>query len=302
MATRRCFSAKVTEADPFKSLSICAQALYLHLGMAADDDGFLNNASTISRMMEGGAEALEELVRRRFVLQFGDVYVIKHWRISNSLKSDRCKDLNYPEIASRLYVKSNKAYTDHCVPDGKTLYEIRAGKTPPDSWNPNGIQMESKWNPNGILTEPNLTKPNLTKPNLTQPNLTEAAGAAGGWGQILSLYPVSKIGNEETAAEAYRANVFSTEDAQEMEDNLRLWLTSDQWAKEGGRYIPQLVNWITRGTWHTKPPKPKQEVPMGASGPGLEELESIWRTMCDTPEEFTARRDAFLVDHPEYLR
>ena len=45
MAEKRMFTKKVTDDDNFMSLSSSAQALYLHLSMAADDDGFCNQVS-----------------------------------------------------------------------------------------------------------------------------------------------------------------------------------------------------------------------------------------------------------------
>ena len=40
---RRMFTKKVTDDDNFTALSSSAQALYLHLTMSADDDGFSNH-------------------------------------------------------------------------------------------------------------------------------------------------------------------------------------------------------------------------------------------------------------------
>ena len=152
MGNRRMFSVKVTESDAFYSLPVSAQALYMHLCMLADEDGVINNAMSAVSRISGGKSALRCLVERRFLLQFNDVFVVKHWRIANSLKNDRLKPLAYPDIAKRIWVKSNRAYTDHPVEGCKTLYEVKSG-----------IQMESGRNPNGILTEPNRTEQNRTE-------------------------------------------------------------------------------------------------------------------------------------------
>lgn len=281
MAVRRCLSSKITESDAFYALSSAAQALYTHLNVLADDDGFLNNADGAASRVKGGAAAMKQLIEKRFLLKFVDVYVIKHWRISNSLKNDRLKPLAYASIAQLIWVKPNKAYTDHPVPGGVTLYQLRTGTPPPGARNPNGIQMESGWIPN--LTEPNLTEPNLTKPNLTE-------GGNGAWGEILRIYPEKKIGNREVAYEAFCQVVTDDRIGQQMVDSLMLWLQSEQWCKSDGQYVPQLVNWILRGTWQTKPDK--LTVPMGASGQlGKAELEAIQRVLrvpvedCDEKDE-----------------
>lgn len=277
MAVRRCISSKISESDPFYSLPESAQALYLHLNMQADDDGFINNAASVSIRFKGGAAALKKLVEKRFLLKFDDVYVIKHWRISNSLKNDRLKPLAYASIAQRIWVKGNKAYTDHPVSGCITLFETRTGIKPPEVWNPNGIQTESGLFPVGFLTEPNITKPNLTKPNLTEPK-----DFSGVFETVMNAYPQERIGNRATAEDAFRQVICTQEDCMLMEENLNLWKKSEQWDKDDGKYIPYLCNWILRGTWREKPTK--MAVPRGASGEfGDAELDFIRRVLAEDP-------------------
>lgn len=279
MAGRRCLSSKITESDPFYGLPDGAQALYLHLNMQADDDGFVNNAAGVASRFKSGAAALGKLVEKRFLLKFDDVYVIKHWRISNSLKNDRLKPLAYATIAQKIWVKANKAYTDHPVTGCITLYELRTGAKPPEpldsNWIPNGFQPDSDGIPIGFLTEPNLTKPNITEPNLTEPK-----GFAGAFRTILSLYPAGRVGNSVSAEDAFRQVVCTWEDCKLMEENLKLWKQSEQWDKEDGKYIPYFSNWLLRGSWREKPIK--MVVPQGASGElGEAELEAIRRVLAD---------------------
>lgn len=275
MAGRRCLSSKITESDSFYGLPEGVQALYLHLNMQADDDGFINNAVSVSTRFKSGAAALKKLAEKRFLLKFDDVYVIKHWRISNSLKNDRLKPLAYASIAQRIWVKANKAYTDHPVPGCITLYELRTGTKPLDNWNPNGFQQDSTLFPIGTLTEPNLTKPNLTKPNLTEPK-----DFAGAFKSVLNSYPEGRAGNTVAAEDAFRQVVCTLEDCELMVENLRVWKQSEQWNKEDGKYIPYLCNWILRGAWREKPTK--LAIPMGASGElGEAELEAIRRVLED---------------------
>lgn len=269
MANRRCFSSKITESDEFFRLPTDAQALYLHLNMISDDDGFVNAAESATARIKNGKKSLSILVEKRFVLRFGSVYVIKHWRISNSLKNDRVKPLLYSEIAKKIWVKQNKAYTDHPENGCITLYETRTGLKP--EWNPNGIQKESTRNPNGILTEPNLTKPNLT-----EPNLTGEAGSIDQFEMVWREYPDSRKGNKESAYQAYIQ--VCPDSALSMLESLRQWKQSEQWNKDDGKYIPYLVNWLLRGTWTEKPDK--MAIPKGASGVlGDAEMEAIRRVL-----------------------
>lgn len=279
MACRRCISSKITESEDFFKLPVESQALYLHLNMLADDDGFVNNAASAYSQIKNGASALAKLVEKRFVLKFGSVYVIKHWRISNSLKNDRIKPLLYSEIAKKVWIKPNKAYTDHHVAGCVTLYEARTGLKPEPEIVPNGIQTESKWNPIGIPTELNPTKQNST-----EPNPSPEAGAAGLFELVWREYPEDRRGNKESAYQAYIQVVDNPETASLLMDSLRTWKQSEQWNKEGGKYTPYLVNWLLRLTWKTKPER--FAVPKGASGElGDAELAAIRRVLAMSEDD-----------------
>ena len=113
MAERRCFTQKIINSDAFLDMPLSTQALYLHLSMGADDDGFVNNPRRIQRLIGASEDDLKLLIAKRFVLACDDgVIVIKHWRMHNTLKKDRLKKPQYPEIAARIYIKDNGSYTD----------------------------------------------------------------------------------------------------------------------------------------------------------------------------------------------
>ena len=79
MAERRMFTKKITDDDLFASLSSSAQALYLHLSMSADDDGFSNQVSIAMFRAHASVQDLEALLEKRFLLQFDNgVIVIRH--------------------------------------------------------------------------------------------------------------------------------------------------------------------------------------------------------------------------------
>ena len=112
MAEKRMFTKKITESDAFLDMPTSAQALYFHLNMNADDDGFVNNPKMITRIVGARNEDLKILEDRRFVLPFpSGVIVIKHWKMNNTIQSDRYKKTSYVEELSKLDVKDNKSYT-----------------------------------------------------------------------------------------------------------------------------------------------------------------------------------------------
>ena len=112
MAERRMFTKKVTDDDNFMSLSASAQALYLHLSMSADDDGFCNQVSASMFKAHASIQDLEALLSKRYVYQFENgVIVIKHWRMANALRKDRYTPTAFQEELKQLRIKENGAYT-----------------------------------------------------------------------------------------------------------------------------------------------------------------------------------------------
>jgi hypothetical protein len=109
--SKRMFSASIVESDAFLDMPLTAQALYMHLVMNADNDGFVN-PRRITRMVGGNVDDLNILVVKRFLLTFDSgVMVIKHWWINNNKRSDRHIPTSYQKELSELYIKDNKAYT-----------------------------------------------------------------------------------------------------------------------------------------------------------------------------------------------
>jgi hypothetical protein len=131
------FTGKITESDAFLEMPLSTQALYFHLCMNADDDGFVKNPKRISKMIGGNDDDLKLLMAKRFVIYYDatGVIVIKHWRMHNLLRKDRYKETEYTEEKSMLYLKENGAYTLDET-QGIPLIDGMATK-----WQPNGNQM-----------------------------------------------------------------------------------------------------------------------------------------------------------------
>lgn len=118
MAEKRMLTKKVTDDDSFQNLSASAQALYLHLTMCADDDGFCRQVNASMFKAHASVQDLEALLSARFLLQFETgVIVIKHWRMANALRKDRYTPTAFQEELSRLDIKENGAYTER-LPSG----------------------------------------------------------------------------------------------------------------------------------------------------------------------------------------
>lgn len=133
MAQRRMFSPQIVDSDAFLDMSVSAQALYFHLGMRADDDGFVGNPKKILRMLGSNDDDFKILLAKRFLLSFeSGVVVIKHWRIHNLIRSDRYNETKYLEEKKSLMIKDNGSYTElatSVIPHGNQLEpQVRLGK------------------------------------------------------------------------------------------------------------------------------------------------------------------------------
>lgn len=121
MSERRMFAKTIIDSDAFLDMPLSAQALYFHLSMRADDDGFVNNPKRIQRTVGASDDDCKLLVMKRFILTFASgVIVIKHWRIHNYIQKDRYKETVYTKEKSKLYINQNNAYTDKAS-EGKPL-------------------------------------------------------------------------------------------------------------------------------------------------------------------------------------
>ena len=117
MAERRMFAKTIIDSDAFLDMPMSSQNLYFHLSMRADDDGFINNPKKLQRMLGATDDDLKILVAKSFVIMFeSGIIVIKHWRISNYLRSDRYKPTVYNDEKAQLEVKENGAYHKIGIP------------------------------------------------------------------------------------------------------------------------------------------------------------------------------------------
>lgn len=111
MATKRMFSNSVIDADSFCMLSVEAQLLYFHLGMKADDDGFVP-VMKILRILGLDESPLLELETAGFLIRFeGGVVVIVHWWVNNTLKTDRYHASRYTSLKKLLIQTENNEYS-----------------------------------------------------------------------------------------------------------------------------------------------------------------------------------------------
>lgn len=133
MAKRRMFSLDVVDTDAFLDLPASSQCLYFHLGMRADDDGFVSSPRRITAMVSASADDLKLLAAKGFVipLQSG-ICVIRDWKVNNYIQKDRYTPTIYTEEKQLLLTEGNGRY-DYmdaaCIHDvSKVDTQVRIGK------------------------------------------------------------------------------------------------------------------------------------------------------------------------------
>lgn len=129
MSKKRMFSQDIINSDAFMDMPLSTQALYFHLGMNADDDGFVNNPKMLCKLIGASADDLTLLKAKNFIISFDSgIVVIKHWYINNYIRNDRYHETKYLEEKARLQLKENGSYTLG-IPNGYQMdTEIRLDK------------------------------------------------------------------------------------------------------------------------------------------------------------------------------
>ena len=146
MANKRMFSIDVTETDSFLEMPLTAQALYFHLGMRGDDDGFVSNPRSIMRVAGCNEGDLAILAEAGYIISFrSGVIVISDWKVNNNLRNDRYKPTTFQSERSMLSETANKRYILNSTPTGNQMDTI-------------GIPSD-----NQVTPQPNVTQRNPTQ-------------------------------------------------------------------------------------------------------------------------------------------
>ena len=121
MAKRRMFSRDVVETDAFMGLKISAQTLYFHLGMNADDDGFVGNPLAIANCIGAPRSDIKLLEDAGYIISLNKgVIVIRDWLLNNRIRKDRYTPTVYQELFEKLSIDRSGRYTI-CQPDGNQM-------------------------------------------------------------------------------------------------------------------------------------------------------------------------------------
>lgn len=135
MANRRMFSMDVIDTDKFLDMPTSTQALYFHLGMRADDDGFVSSPKRIASMTNCSIDDLKLLITKKYLIPFNEgVVVITDWKVNNWIRGDRKQGTRFQNELSMLDIvgDSYQLTTDLQPDDNQTATkrhtQVRLGK------------------------------------------------------------------------------------------------------------------------------------------------------------------------------
>lgn len=224
----------MTDDDNFMALSSSAQALYLHLSMSADDDGFCNQVAISMFKAHASVQDLQTLLDKRYIYQFENgVIVIKHWRMANALRKDRYTPTAFQEELSKLGIKENGAYT--WLPDGCQMVAERLTQ---DSIGKGSVVQDST----GEYIEPPAAAPAPAEAPVEEPKRHKHG--ANGW-VLLTDDQYKKLLHDLGPAELERCITYVDESAQ---------ITKN---KNGWKDWNLLIRKCHREQWGAKYPKQK---------------------------------------------
>ena len=218
------FAKTIIDSDAFLDMPLSTQALYFHLSMRADDDGFINNTKKVQRMLGCSDDDMKILLSKNFVIPFDTgVCVIKHWKIHNLIQKDRYKPTIYGEHKDQLSLKENNVYTldTVCIQDVSSL-------------------------------EPQVSigKASLVKASKSLDQQESEMYFEDFWYK----YP-KKVGKQEAIKSWKKAKP----DILQVIDALNWQIPSKQWQQEDGKYIPNPATYLNQGRWMDE--APTQEAP-----------------------------------------
>lgn len=117
MASKRSISSRVIDTDLFLSMPLSAQALYMHLLLHADDDGFVPNPKSLVRTVRASDDDYLLLMAKKYIIPFeSGICVIVHWKIHSYIQADRRKETIFQEEKSMLVVDESEYRLDNTVP------------------------------------------------------------------------------------------------------------------------------------------------------------------------------------------
>ena len=240
MANKRMFSIDVTETDTFLEMPLTAQALYFHLAMRGDDDGFVSNPRSIMRVTGCSENDLKTLAESGYIITFrSGVIVISDWKVNNYLRGDRYKPTTFQNELSMLTETANKRYVLESDSQRSTVGI------------PNSNQMETQYS-----IEKNRVVVDTATGSRTDSDLAEIVQH---FQEVIGVFPRSALNKLQCWREVYPAEIIHAAIDEAAESNVRRWRYVDGvlkgWQADGVRTLGDVK---ARREARKKPEQPQE--------------------------------------------
>lgn len=243
MANKRMFSIDVTETDTFLEMPLTAQALYFHLAMRGDDDGFVSNPRSIMRVTGCNENDLKTLAESGYIITFrSGVIVISDWKVNNYLRGDRYKPTTFQNELSMLTETANKRYVLESDSQRSTVGI------------PNSNQMETQYSieKNRVVVDTATTAAG----SRTDSDLAEIVQH---FQEVIGVFPRSALDKLQRWREVYPVEIIRAAIDEAAENNVRKWRYVDGvlkgWQADGVRTLGDVE---ARRAARKKPEQPQE--------------------------------------------
>ena len=233
MAVKRMFSSTVTETDNFLELPLKSQALYFHLGMQGDDDGFVANPRAIIRSIGCTARDLKPLETAGYVISFpSKVLVITDWKANNNLRNDRYKPTAFQNEMAQLKESSNKRYI-----------LIPVGIPSDNQLATNGIPLDTRLATQHSIAEHNLERSSKKAATTAADSRTDSdlAEIIQHFQDTIGVFPRSALDKLQRYREAFSNELICKAIDEAAENGVRKWRYVDGilkgWQADGVRTL-----------------------------------------------------------------
>lgn len=147
MAQRRMFSKDVVDSDKFLDMPPTTQNLYFHLGIHADDDGFVASPQKIKRAVSASDDDLRTLEIQKFIIPFNSgIIVIADWLLNNQIRKDRYTETIYKSEKKQIILTDEGRYEHAEQPN---IEPSSSGNQMATSGKPSDNQMATSGQPSG---------------------------------------------------------------------------------------------------------------------------------------------------------
>lgn len=214
MANRRMFSLDVVDTDRFLDMPVTTQALYFHLGMRADDDGFVSSPKRITKTVGCNEDDLKILLSKGYIILFeSGVIVISDWNINNWIRPDRKHNTRFEDEQALLEMKND-------------IYVFN------EELQPNDNQMTTKRHTEVSIGKDSIDKVNINT-NCASDNAPKASRSEINefFERIWKLYPNKKGKGQVSDAKKKKLYDIGYDEISRVIDRYKDGLLKDDWRK-----------------------------------------------------------------------